>query len=44
MALQEKVDDIIKLRQFEEKPRMLSVIEDAVSVLKELEESNAGQY
>ncbi len=44
MALQEKVDDIIKLRQFEEKPRMLSVIEDAVSVLKELEESNPGQY
>ena len=44
MALQEKVDDIIKLRQFEEKPRMLSVIEDAVGVLKELEESSAGQY
>ena len=44
MALQEKVDDIIKLRQFEEKPRMLSVIEDAVSVLKELEESNPDQY
>ena len=44
IELQQKVDDIIKLRQFEEKPRMLSVIEDAVSVLKELEESNAGQY
>ena len=44
MELQKKVDDIIKLRQFEEKPRMLSIIEDAVSVLKELEDSNAGQY
>ena len=44
MELQGKVDDIIKLRQFEEKPRMLSIIEDAVSVLKELEESNAGSY
>jgi hypothetical protein len=44
MELQLKVDDIIKLRQFEEKPRMLSIIEDAVSVLLELEDSNAGQY
>ena len=44
MELQQKVDDIIKLRQFGEKPRMLCVIEDAVSVLKELEESDAGQY
>jgi signal transduction histidine kinase len=44
IELQKKVDDIIKLRQFEEKPRMLSVIEDAVGVLKELEESDAGQY
>jgi len=44
MDLQEKVDDIVKLRQFEEKPRMLGVIEDAVSVLKELEESNTGLY
>jgi signal transduction histidine kinase len=44
MELQEKVDDIIKLRQFEEKPRMLSIIEDAIGILEELEESDAGQY
>jgi signal transduction histidine kinase len=44
MELQLKVDDIIQLRQFEEKPRMLSIIEDAVDVLKELEDGNAGQY
>ena len=44
MALQEKVDDIIQFRRFEEKPRMLCIIEDAVGVLKELEDSNAGQY
>jgi len=44
IELQQKVDDIIKLRQFEEKPRMLSVIEDAIAILEELEESSAGQY
>jgi signal transduction histidine kinase len=44
MELQEKVDDIIKLRQFEKKPRILSIIEDAVGILEELEESCAGQY
>ena len=44
MELQLKVDDIIQLRRFEEKPRMLSIIEDAVDVLKKLEDSNAGQY
>jgi len=44
MELQEKVDDIIRLRQYEEKSVMLAIIEDAVSSLKDLEKSNAAQY
>ena len=44
MEMQEKADDIIKLRPFEESERMLTIIEDTVSILEELDENNAGGY
>jgi len=44
VKLQEKVDDIIKERPIEESTRILSMIEDAVDLLEELDENTAGQY
>ena len=44
MEMQEKADDIIKLRPIEESERMLTIIEDTVSILEELDENNAGGY
>jgi signal transduction histidine kinase len=44
MQIQEKADDIIKLRPFEESKRILGIIEDAVGILDELEESSSGEY
>jgi len=42
--LQEKVDDIIKERPIEEGTRILSMIEDTVDLMEELDENTAGQY
>ena len=44
MEMQEKTEDIIKLRPIEESERMLTIIEDTVSILEELTESNSGSY
>jgi signal transduction histidine kinase len=44
MELQEKADDIIKLRLVEEGERMLKVIEDVVSIIEELGENSAAGY
>jgi signal transduction histidine kinase len=43
MEMQEKAEDIIKLRPIVESERMLTIIEDAVSILEELTESNSGR-
>jgi signal transduction histidine kinase len=42
--LQEKVDDIIRERPIEEKAGILPIIEDALSLVEELDDSTAGQY
>ena len=44
MEMQEKAEDIIKLRPIEESERMLTIIEDAVSILGELTEISSGCY
>jgi signal transduction histidine kinase len=44
MEMQEKAEDIIKLRPIEESERMLTIIEDAVSILEELTEISSGGY
>ncbi|MEJ2170473.1 MAG: GAF domain-containing sensor histidine kinase, partial [Desulfobacterales bacterium] len=44
MELQEKVDDIIRLRQYEEKSIMIGIIEDVVSFLKDQEEGKPDHY
>jgi signal transduction histidine kinase len=44
MQLQEKADDIIKLRPVEEREKMLRIIEDTVSILEELGEINTDGY
>ena len=44
MEMQEKAEDIVKLRPIEESDRMLSIIEDAISILEDLTESNSGGY
>jgi signal transduction histidine kinase len=44
MELQEKADDIIKLRLVEEGERMLKIIEDVVSIIEELGENSAAGY
>ena len=44
MQIQEKADDIIKLRPVEEREKMLRIIEDAVSILEELGEINNDGY
>ena len=42
--LQEKVDDIIMERPIVEKTGILDIIEDAVSLVEELDDNTAGQY
>jgi len=42
--LQEKVDDIIRERPIEEKAGVLSIIEDAISLVEEMDDNTAGQY
>lgn len=42
--IQEKVDDIIKERPIEEKAGILGIIEDAVSLVEEMDDNAAGQY
>ena len=42
--LQEKVDDIIRERPIEEKAGVLSIIEDAISLVEEMDDKTAGQY
>ena len=44
MEMQEKVEDIIKLRPIEKTEKMLTIIEDTVSILEELTESNSGGH
>jgi signal transduction histidine kinase len=44
MEMQEKAEDIIKLRPIEESERMLTIIGDPVRTLEELTETNPGGY
>jgi signal transduction histidine kinase len=44
MEMQEKADDIIKLRPIEESERMLTIVSDAVSILEELTETHSDRY
>jgi len=43
LALQDKIDDILNERSFEDKDRVITVIESAVSLVEELEEEESQQ-
>lgn len=44
MDLQDKVDDIIRERSIEEKAGLLGIIDDAASIMDEMDDTTAGQY